>query len=77
MLGKQCRNYLILVYRLCSDVVHDVQERNNVTKACYVAAISKSALSWVLAMVLRSSNISVNTNTGNASSLSLSQATLG
>jgi hypothetical protein len=69
MRGSPCRNHLVLVRRLRFDIVHGVQERNDVTKACYGAAISKSALSWVLAMVLRSSQSVFTVN--NQISLSL------
>lgn len=64
-----CRVYLVLICWLCFDVVHGVQERNDVTKACYGAAISKSALSCVLAMVLRRSQSVFTVN--NQISLSL------
>jgi hypothetical protein len=52
--------YLILARWLFFDVIHDVQETNNITKACYVAARSKSASSTVVwESPLRSSVIRV------------------
>jgi hypothetical protein len=52
--------YLVLARWLFFDVVHDVQETNNITKACYVASRSKSASSTVvLESPLRSSVIRV------------------